>query len=252
MMKLFRLLFLLGISSAPACADIVFDQARIIGGDLVVMGRVIGYGPATVTLDDTYETQTDQAGRFTFRLPYHPADCVVTLSADGESREAVIGFCGQAGRQGPRGEAGQQGQQGDAGEAVPTGEPGPIGPRGPQGIAGAQGPEGPQGGKGERGAPGPQGEAGAPGPEGPRGEVGPPGPSGPEGPPGPAGTALRVIVETCASGGRCVASCAGDEFTVSGSCDPADRLGMIENRVSCVSIAEDRAANWARAVCAKR
>jgi hypothetical protein len=251
-MKFLLLLFLLTISSATASADIVLDQARIIGGDLIVMGRVIGHASTTVTLDDTYETQTDQTGRFVFRLPYHPADCVVTLSAGEVSREAVIGFCGQAGPQGPKGDAGQQGQRGEAGEAVSTGEPGPIGPRGPQGIAGAQGPEGPQGDKGERGAPGPRGEAGAAGPAGPRGEVGPPGPPGPEGPPGPSGTALRVIVETCASGGRCVASCAGDEFTVSGNCHPADRLGVNENSVSCVSIAEDRTAIWARAVCAKR
>ncbi len=263
-----------GLGCGPAMAEIILHQARIDRGDLVVIGRLIPARAATVSVDANFEAESDSSGRFAFRLTYHPADCVVTLRANEEIREAVVGFCAQAGPTGPAGipgpvgpvgVAGSLGQPGPTGPPGPAGQPGPkgergertgiagpVGPRGPQGVAGQQGPEGPQGAAGPAGPPG---LIGPPGPEGQAGFPGPPGPPGPpgaEGRQGPSGTELRVFLENCPTGGRCVAACQPDEFAVSGTCDPADRLGMDETKVYCVSASGDTGPNWARAICATK
>jgi len=260
-------------SSSPVVADIMIDQAMITAGELRVTGRLTTPGVTTVTLDEKHRTQADTTGRFIFRLPYHPANCVVSLKAGNESRQAVIGFCGQQGQQGPpglqgaRGEAavsgtvGAAGPVGPPGPPGPEGQPGPPGPQGPQGVAGHQGPQGPQGqqgARGEAGPPGPPGQAGPPGPSGPagpEGQTGPPGragPPGPEGKPGVGGSLLRVLVERCASGGRCVARCGPDEFAVNGICERGDSVGLEESSVSCIAAVDRPGPSWARAICARK
>jgi hypothetical protein len=323
-------------STVAATAEILIDQAMITGGELRVVGRLSRPRQTTVTLDSAHQTRSDQTGRFAFRLAYHPPSCVVTLQADDEQRQAVVGFCAQSpdsardagtgaaqqagppgpagprgepgpvgppGPQGPRGPEGQQGAQGPLGPAGPqgppgpqgeSGQPGPAGPPGPQGpegpagppgpaagaaagaTAGPPGPPGPQGPMGPEGPPGPsgpqgpqglaghqgpQGPQGIPGPrgetglEGPAGPAGPPGPAGPAGPPGPegpTGTILRVHVQQCASGGRCVARCGDDEYPVNGTCARGDRLDMDEAAVYCFATDENATGMRARAICARK
>ena len=97
---------------------------------------------------------------------YHPATCIVTIQAEEEQRQVVIGFCGQ---QGPA-------ASGEALKAAATSIPsGPPGLQGEPGRDGAPGPAGPAGAKGE---PGPQGLVGPSGPQGERGSEGPQGPAG--------------------------------------------------------------------------
>src|SRR4051812_20295718 len=97
MMKRLLIGLVFAFSSAPAMADIIVEQAMITAGELRVVGRLSRPRQTTVTLDDTQQTRTDATGRFTFRVIYHPASCVVNLQADEEQRQAVIGFCGQRG-----------------------------------------------------------------------------------------------------------------------------------------------------------
>lgn len=215
------------LASVPAAADIIVEQAMITGGELRVTGRLTRMRQTTVALDDAHQTRSDPNGRFVFRVAYHPATCIVKLRADEEEREAVIGFCGQRGPEGPRvdapvaalgspastpvaqgpvGPAGPQGSVGEQGPAGPQGlkgDPGPVGPTGPMGEKGEPGPVGPAGPKGDpgsQGEPGPKGDPGLPGPPGPAGtspagsaaisgQAGPPGPAGPSGPQGPQGLA---------------------------------------------------------------
>ena len=281
---------ILVVSSSQAIAEIIVDQAMITAGELRVVGRLTTPGVTTVNLDESYRTQTDATGRFVFRLPYHPATCIVSLKARNESRPAVIGFCGQQGQQGQPGTQGARGEAavsgigavgpvGPPGPPGPEGQAGPPGPQGPQGVAGHQGPQGPQGqqgARGEVGPPGPPGQAGPPGssgpagpegqtgpigpagPPGPVGQLGPAGPSGPAGPPGPegkrgdAGSLLKVLVERCASGGRCVAKCGPDEFAVSGTCERGDIVGLDESSVSCIAAVDRPGPSWARAICARK
>lgn len=232
----------------------------ITNGELRVVGRLNPARAAHLTLDDKGQATAEKDGRFSFRLVYHPADCVITIKSDTETRQAVVGFCGQRGPEGR--------------EVVPVAAaPNPstsvrpaqlssqIGPRGPQGVAGPQGPEGPQGGKGE---PGDRGPAGPPGPAGPSGSIGPAGkpgdkgplgnsgPPGPEGKPGSAGASLRVQVQDCSTGVRCVATCSNDEFAVSGTCSGGERPAMDENSVYCFTVSSPPNAIKARAICAKR
>jgi hypothetical protein len=75
---------------------------------------------------------------------------------------------------------------------------------------------------------------------------------GPEGRPGNAGTILRVLVQQCASGGRCVARCEEDEFPVNGTCNRGDRLDMDETSIYCFSMDENASSMRARAICAKK
>ena len=46
----------LALSSVPALADILIDQAMITGGALRVMGRLAPTRVAIITLDDAYQT----------------------------------------------------------------------------------------------------------------------------------------------------------------------------------------------------
>ena len=328
----------------PVSAEIIVEQAMIAGGELRVIGRLSRPRQTTITLDGTHQTRSEASGRFTFRLIYHPATCIVKLQADDEEREAVVGFCGQRttdvpqsgtsaaalnqqgppGPEGPRGEAGPSGPPGPQGERGPegpagppcpagsvgpqgergpegppgpqgppgptgpagspgqsaaenlpgvVGPPGPMGPEGPPGPPGPQGPQGlaghqgPQGGHGHRGEPGPAGPPGPEGPAGPQGEAGPPGPpgpvgpvgaigpagpAGPEGKPGRSGTILRVFVQQCNSGERCVARCESDEYPVNGTCARGDRPAMDELAVYCFSTSSDTNGVFARAICAKK
>jgi hypothetical protein len=123
-----RLATALALAALPgsAAAEIDIIAARIAEGDLIVMGQVDE--PRTeITLDDVFSEKTDARGRFTFRVAYHPATCIVVLKAAAKQRHVVIGNCGQMG---PRGDPGPVGPRGD------RGEPGPMGPKGEQGPPG--------------------------------------------------------------------------------------------------------------------
>ena len=129
-----------------------------------------------LTLDERHETRSNPRGWFAFRLQY-PPDCVATVKAGEESREAVISGCGPVGAAGPKGDPGAPGVAGTVGQLVRQGlrVHRPAGAR--AAAAGTwRGPAGP---------PGPRGEQGPAGPAGPRGEPGPAGPPGPMGPAGP-------------------------------------------------------------------
>ncbi len=85
------------------------------------------------------------------------------------------------------------------------------------------------------------------------GPAGPPGPMGPEGKPGTAGTILRILVQQCASGGRCSARCGDDEYPVGGTCNRGDQFAMDESSVYCFSVlADEEVSLRARAICAKK
>lgn len=253
------------LANTPATAEIVVEQSMITNGELRITGRLNPARSNEVTLDDKGKVTADQSGRFSFRLTYHPADCVVTLKSGSEIRQSVIGFCGQRGPEGPQ--ARQEPHSptvtnaANTAKAVPAASQGPqpVGPRGPQGVAGAQGPEGPQGQRGDRGEsgakgdPGERGEKGAPGPAGPVGPMGPVGEQGPpgqDGKPAAGGSALRVQLETCETGSRCVATCQADEFAVSGTCSRGERPVMDEANIYCFSV--EAAPVKARAICAKQ
>ena len=112
--------------AGPAAAQFEITAARIVAGDLIVMGRVDA-PISEVTLDDTFTQMTDASGRFTFRIVYHPATCIVELKARAHRRSVVISDCGQMGL---RGEPGPPGPQGEPGERGPHGREGPQGPPG--------------------------------------------------------------------------------------------------------------------------
>jgi hypothetical protein len=116
----------LGVAG-PAAAQFEITAARIAAGDLIVMG-LVGAPNSEVTLDDRFTETSDARGRFTFRIAYHPATCIVELKARAHRRSVVIASCGQMG---------------------PRGEPGPVGPPGSRGEPGPRGPEGPPGRAGE-------------------------------------------------------------------------------------------------------
>jgi hypothetical protein len=195
------------VSSGPAAAMINIDFASVAGGELRVVGRLSPAREATVILEDKYETTADATGRFTFRVVYHPATCIVAIKSGDESRQVVVAGCGQRGPAGPI--ASVPGQtspaSGPAGPPGPPGVPGPPGPPGPIGPPGSPGPPvlagpreqqpegipGPRGEAGPTGPPGIAGPPGTPGVRGPKGDDGPPGPvgsPGPQGPPGPPGS----------------------------------------------------------------
>jgi hypothetical protein len=260
------LVTLMMLACVPARAELVIDQAMITGGELRVSGRVSPAQAATIILDEKNPIVADKDGRFLFRLVYHPPSCIVTLKSGGDSRQAVVGFCGQRGPEGtaPAAPVQRAALQTQAAPPAQVHAPAPaqIGPRGPQGTAGPQGPEGPQGAKGEigpagsaglqgaRGEAGPAGAPGLPGPAGERGEAGPAGPAGPEGKSG-AASGLRVQTANCAEGGRCVATCGSDEFAVSGTCSGGDRPGMDETSIYCFGLGAAPQPLTARAICAR-
>ncbi|MGH1573468.1 hypothetical protein ACRAWG_25910 [Methylobacterium sp. P31] len=217
---------------------------------------------ANVTLDDKFDVRAGQDGRFSFQVPYHPESCVVTLKSEAANRQAVVGYCsrphvvqqvaappakpapmmlaantpkGEVGPRGPQGVAGPQGPEGPQGERGPKGDPGPAGPAGPPGAVGQAGPKGEKGDRGDRGD---------------RGERGPAGPAGPEGK--SAAATLRVQVEECTAGGRCVASCGPEEFAVNGTCSGGERPAMDESSIYCFTMGTAPAALKARAICARR
>jgi hypothetical protein len=203
--------------AAPAAAQpvrqpIQVDDARIVGGDLRLSGRVPRAG-LTVTLDDDIAVIAGRGGRFAFSVPYMPQNCVVTLKAGDDEREAVIANCGAKGEAGAKGDAGPKGDQGIKGDQGPRGEPGPVGAAGPPG---------------EPGIPGPIGATGPAGATGQRGEAGPRGEPGPKGDPGPAGVAAAAVetprmplrtlrAETCTKP-YCELVCEGAEVFLSAYC----------------------------------
>jgi Collagen triple helix repeat (20 copies) len=215
------------LSSVPAMAMINIDYATVANGELRIVERLNPPREASVILEDQYETTADATGRFTFRVVYHPATCIVAIKSGDESRQVVVAGCGQRGpagpnanmpgqastASGPAGPPGLPGVQGPQGPAGPPGPPGPavlaepqeqppdgtpapsreVGPAGPPGPSGPPGSVGPPGSQGEQGPQGEQGQKGddglpgAPGPQGPPGPAGIPGPVGLTGPAGPAG-----------------------------------------------------------------
>lgn len=245
-------------SASRASGDIAVDMAMITNGDLRVFGTLAPPHAASVVLDDKYDTRADQDGRFSFRIPYYPETCVVTLRSDAVSRQAVIGYCARPPVVKQAAVAPSRPAPVMLAANIPKGE---VGPRGPQGSAGQQGPEGPQGERGAKGEPGPAGPAGPPGPAGhagpkgetgERGERGPAGPAGPEGKAAASAVALRVQVEDCAAGGRCVASCASEEFAVNGTCSGGERPAMDESSIYCFAMGTTPTPLKARAICARR
>ncbi|TXN68959.1 collagen-like protein [Methylobacterium sp. WL18] len=245
----------LASSGAGAAGDIAVDMAMISNGDLRVFGTLAPPRAASVVLDDKFNTRADQDGRFAFRIPYHPETCVVTLKSESLSRQAVVGYCA-------RPPAVKQAATYPAPVMLAANtSKGEVGPRGPQGAAGQQGPEGPQGERGAKGEPGSVGPAGPPGSAGQvgtkgqageRGERGPAGPAGPEGKAAVANVALRVQVEECPTGGRCVAACTSDEFAVNGTCSGGERPAMDESSIYCFALGSVPTAMRARAICARR
>ena len=149
----------------PSLAEIQIAAARIVEGRLWIIGQGVPPG-AEVKLEQRFTVSADRRGHFEFRVPYHPATCMVKIEAGEDVFDAVVADCGQMG---------------------PKGDPGPVGMTGPVGAPGARGGPGPVGPQGETGAPGPRGESGSAGPPGPAGPIGPSGPLGPVGPAGPVG-----------------------------------------------------------------
>lgn len=178
----------------PVRQPIMVDDARLVGGDLRITGRVPKAG-LQVTLDDEIAVISGRGGRFSFSVPYLPPNCVATLKAGEDEREAVIANCG------PKGENGAQGQAGDRGAPGPKGEAGLKGEAGPPGEPGIPGP---------LGAPGPIGAAGA---AGPKGDAGVPGPAG-----APGQVAMRTLRTDGCSGGPCELACEGSEVFLSAYC----------------------------------
>lgn len=210
----------------------VYD-ARFENGDLRISGSVRKAG-TVVVLDEDISVIADSRGRFVFRLPYVPTNCIATLKAGEDEREAAIANCGPAGQPGPKGETGAQGEAGPKGETGPKGdvglkgETGPKGDLGPKGDAGSKGEAGPQGVAGLPGPQGPAGEKGGIGPKGEAGAKGETGERGPAGPKGEAGTAgiaatatsspfRTVRVDTCPPSG-CTLSCEAAEVLISAYC----------------------------------
>ena len=121
-------------SLAPAFAQVIVQTAKIEGGELRVDGLTTSAN-AIVTLDDKHEAKSNALRRFSFRIPYFPRNCSVTLKQGNNTREVIVANCSVT--PGPQGLAGPEGQQGERG------------PAGPQGAAGSKGEPG------ERGPPGP-------------------------------------------------------------------------------------------------
>ena len=189
---------------APAQPITVYD-ARIEAGDLRISGAIRKPG-AIVALDDDISVQADRRGRFTFRLPYRPPTCVVTLKVEEEEREAVVANCAPEGPPGPPGPQGAVGQPGPAGEPGAKGDPGPEGKAGDKGERGLKGESGPRGESGANGEAGSKGEAGAAGLPGPAGLA------------GTAGAAPLRMVRTSECVGGCRVTCEDGETLVTAHC----------------------------------
>jgi hypothetical protein len=238
-------------SLSYAAGSIDVDMAMIANGELKIFGRLAPPRMSSVLLDEKYDVRSDRDGRFSFQIPYHPETCIVTLRSESASRQAVVGYCSRP-------------HVVQVATAPPKSAPvtpaantpkGEVGPRGPQGVAGPQGPEGPQGERGAKGDPGPAGPVGPPGPVGqigPKGDKGERGPAGPEGKAAIGAAVLRVQVEECPAGGRCVANCGRDEFAVNGTCSGGERPAMDESSIYCFAMGAAPMGLKARAICARR
>jgi hypothetical protein len=126
-------------SLSPAFAQVTVQTAKIEAGELQIDGRT-GRPNVVVVLDDKHEAKSNAQGRFSFRIPYFPRNCSVTLKEANNTRELIVANCSVT--PGPQGPAGSAGQQGERGPAGPRGEPGERGPAGPKGEPGERGPAG--------------------------------------------------------------------------------------------------------------
>jgi len=178
-------------TAAAQAAGITVTDAKIAQGELTVTGTSPNANQS-VQLDGQF-TGTSNANKiFAFHLTdYHPADCIVTLTAGAATATAVVANCGERGlsargawnttdnylvddvvtaggsswraildnvNKNPSNHPAQwevlaaKGKTGPAGATGPAGPQGSQGPQGPQGDAGPTGPQGPQGPKGVAGA----------------------------------------------------------------------------------------------------
>jgi hypothetical protein len=186
-------------TAAESEARIRLDEAHISAGVLVVGGRT-KERDASVSLDGKFTTTSDKRRHFSFRLPYVPANCTVTLKSGAFTRTAAITNCAGAGAQGL---AGPQGERGETGAA---------GPQGPQGERGNIGPAGPQGAKGERG------EGGLVGAKGEPGLSHPP---------------LRPITRDCKENEACTLTCAEGEVALAAVCSGSAAVLDDARSISC-------------------
>jgi hypothetical protein len=109
------------LCATAAAADISIVVARLISGDLWIVGRTEEPN-ADVTLEGSFSVVSDATGKFEFRLPgYHPPTCIVAITTAKHSERALVADCG------PAGPVGLRGEPGPAGPAGPTGPPGPSG-----------------------------------------------------------------------------------------------------------------------------
>jgi hypothetical protein len=76
----------------PALAEITVQSARYAAGVLDLRGETAKPGQR-ISLDGRYVEQTDNQGRFHFRIQYLPHDCTVDLSSAGARQVAFIEGC---------------------------------------------------------------------------------------------------------------------------------------------------------------
>lgn len=201
---------------------IVITKASIESGVLRVEGTTTK--GTTASLDGIYSTPVGTRNRkFAFSVVYVPQACIVTVSAGGNSLDAVVANCGTQGlyARGNWSSATTYGEddivvyQGSAWRGLAnaaanlnqppatspdfwellvskgdTGSPGPAGAAGSKGDTGPAGPAGapgPTGAKGEAGPAGAKGDTGPAGSSGSAGAAGPQGPAGADGATGPQG-----------------------------------------------------------------
>jgi hypothetical protein len=242
-------------AAGNAQAKIRLNDAQIMAGVLVVGGWTDQRGE-TVSLDNKFSAVSDKRRRFVFRVPYMPANCLVTLEVGAQTRTAVIANCGTIGLTGPRGENGPAGPRGEIGPVGPKGETGPIGPQGEIGPAGPKGENGPAGPQGEIGPTGPQGDIGRAGPKGDTGEIGPAGPRGETGAIGPRGegglvgapgVALRTITKDCKEGEACSLTCQDNEVALAAVCPGGSAALDNPRTITC----SNRPAATVTAFCAR-
>ena len=247
------------VVTEAAEARIRLTDAEMLAGVLVVAGTT-QHSYETITLDGKYTADSNRRHRFTFRIPYYPSSCTVTLKTQSDERTVAVAACAAAGTAGQPGERGPQGVAGPTGPQGAVGPQGAPGPQGPAGAQGAQGPQGGQGAQGPQGTPGPQGAAGVAGPAGPggpqgpagpRGEAGPAGakgdaglkgdagPAGPKGDTGPKGEAataslrVRQVRQDCTSGQNCTVTCDDGEIALNAVCAAGAARLQSDRLISC-------------------
>jgi hypothetical protein len=83
--------------STVSAGALTITDAKIEGGKLVVLGRT-NSANQQVTLDGEFTARSNGQKRFDFRLGnYHPADCVVRVTAGAANDSGVVANCGQRG-----------------------------------------------------------------------------------------------------------------------------------------------------------